>query len=156
MNGTLGGGGSFAGSCYQPLILGRRTNCADGRAIYGFLAPTGRFNVGANNNVGSGYWTNALSSGQTFYLTQNKATAISAFEMYEFHGTQQGTQIYPGETFNLDYSLTQIFPLQKDMRLQVGLVGYDQTKQRTKQSERHAGARQPRTTGSTFLASRQT
>jgi acyl dehydratase len=60
----------------------------------------------------AGYWTSALSSGQTIYLTGNKATALSAFEMYEFHGTQQGTMVHPGQTINLDYSLTQTFPLQ--------------------------------------------
>ena len=59
-------------------------------------------------------------------MSKNKATAISAFELYEFHGTQQGTNIHPGETMNLDYSLTQAFPLRNDLRLQVGLVGYGQ------------------------------
>ncbi len=124
--GAISGGGGFADSYYQPLILGWRKQRADIRAIYGFLAPTGSFTAGANNNVGSGYWTNALAAGQTAYLTKNKATAISAFEMYEFHTTQQGTQIHPGDTFNLDYSLTQVFPLQRDLSLQLGLVGYGQ------------------------------
>ena len=41
-------------------------------AVYGFLAPTGRFEVTANDNVGSGYWTHAFSSGQTFFLTEDK------------------------------------------------------------------------------------
>lgn len=67
-----------------------------------------------------------ISGGQTIYLTQNKATAVSAFEMYEFHGTQQGTRIHPGQTFNLDYSLTRAFPVQESLRLQVGLAGYGQ------------------------------
>ena len=81
------------------------------RAIYGFLAPTGRFEAGATDNVGSGYWTHVLASGQTLYLTKDKRTAISAFEMYEFHGPQEGTDIRPGETFNLDYSVTRTMPL---------------------------------------------
>ncbi len=94
--------------------------------LYGFVAPTGKFEAGGNHNVGSGYWTSVLSSGQTIYLNVNKATALSAFEMYEFHGTQQGTMIHPGQTVNLDYSLTQAFPLQGNLRLQLGLVGYGQ------------------------------
>ena len=124
--GSLSAGGGFADSFYQPLILGWRKKRADIRAIYGFLAPTGRFEGGANNNVGSGYWTSVLSSGQTIYLTANKATALSAFEMYEFHGTQEGTATHPGQTLNLDYSLTQAFPLKAGLRLQLGLVGYGQ------------------------------
>jgi hypothetical protein len=126
VNGTLGGGGGLADSYYQPVILGWRKTRADIRAAYGFLAPTGKFSAAANNNVGSGYWTNAPSAGETFYLTKNRATTISAFEMYEFHGTQKETLIHPGETFNLDYSLTQTFSLQSDLRLQLGLVGYGQ------------------------------
>jgi hypothetical protein len=124
--GSLSAGGGFADSFYQPLILGWRKRRADIRAIYGFLAPTGRFEGGANNNVGSGYWTSVLSSGQTIYLTANRATALSAFEMYEFHGTQEGTAIHPGQTLNLDYSLTQAFPVKAGLRIQLGLVGYGQ------------------------------
>ena len=126
VTGTISGGGGLADSYYQPFILGWRTNRVDLRAVYGFLAPSGRFNLGANNNVGSGYWTHAFSSGQTFYLTGNRATTISAFQMYEVHTTQEGTQIHPGQTFNLDYSVTHVVPLQNDLNLQIGLVGYEQ------------------------------
>jgi len=126
VEGGISGGGGLADSYYQPFILGWRKKRADIRAVYGFLAPSGRFNVGASNNVGSGYWTHAFSSGQTFYLNANRTTAISAFQMYEIHTSQQGTQIHPGDNLNLDYSLTHVLPLQHDLNLQVGLVGYEQ------------------------------
>ena len=126
VNGALSGGGGFADSYYQPLILGWRKQRVGIRAIYGFLAPTGRFSAGDNTNVGSGYWTSVVASGQTIYLNSSKATALSAFQMYEFHGTQQGTMVHPGQTLNLDYSLTQTFNLQRSLRLQLGLVGYGQ------------------------------
>jgi hypothetical protein len=124
--GGISGGGGFADSFYQPFILGWQTNRADIRAAYGFLAPTGQFSTSANNNVGSGYWTHAASAGETIYLTANKRTAVSAFEMYEFHTTQHETEIHPGQNFDLDYSLTQVFPLREGMRLQLGLIGYGQ------------------------------
>lgn len=126
INGAISGGGGFADSYYQPLILGWRKKRVAIRAIYGFLAPTGRFSAGANTNVGSGYWTSVVASGQTIYLDSSKATAFSAFQMYEFHGTQEGTMVHPGQTFNLDYSLTRTFPLKSNLRLQVGLAGYGQ------------------------------
>ena len=125
-DGPISGGGGFADSYYQPIILGWRAEHADFRVHYGFLAPTGRFDSTSNNNVGSGYWTNAISSGQTIYLTGNKATAVSAFEMYEFHTVQEGTDIHPGETLNLDYSVTRVFAVSKDLQLQIGPVGYEQ------------------------------
>src|SRR5262249_9083097 len=121
VHGALSGGSACADAYYQPFILGWRKQRVAIRAIYGFLAPTGRFSAGANTNVGSGYWTSAVASGQTIYLNASKATTLSAFQMYEFHGTQQGTKIHPGQTFNLDYSLTQTLPLQQNLRLQFGL-----------------------------------
>jgi hypothetical protein len=126
VQGAISGGGGFADSYYQPFILGWQKKYADIRAAYGFLAPTGRFDATANDNVGSGYWTQVGSAGETFFLTRNKATAVSAFQMYEFHGTQEGTQIHPGQTLDLDYSLTQAFQVKSDLRLQLGLVGYGQ------------------------------
>jgi hypothetical protein len=34
--------------------------------------------------------------------------------------------VRPGQTFNLDYSLMQTFPLQSTVRIQLGLAGYGQ------------------------------
>ena len=88
------------------------------------LVPTGKFNAGAKDNVGNGYWTPVIAAGQTFFLSADKATTISLFEMYEFHTTQSGTQIRPGETFDLDYSVMRAFPFYAESRLKVGVVGY--------------------------------
>ena len=126
VTGPISGAAGFADSYYQPFILGWATERAAIRAVYGFLAPTDSFRAGANDNIGSGYWTHALSSGQTINLTKNKATSVSTFQMYEFHTTQQSTNIHPGQTLNLDYSLTHTFSLGADARLQPGLVGYNQ------------------------------
>jgi hypothetical protein len=126
VKGQISGGGGFADSYYLPFILGWNRDRIAIRAIYGFLAPTGRFVAGASNNVGSGYWTHALSSGQTFYLKKNKRLILSAFQMYEFHTTQESTGIHPGDTFDLDYSLLGSLPAPKAFHLQMGLVGYAQ------------------------------
>ena len=125
VQGPISGGEGFADSYYQPFILGWDKKEFAIRAVYGFLAPTGKFKVNANDNVGSGYWTHALSSGQTVYLTENKRTSLSAFQMYEFHTTQKSTQIHPGQTLNLDYSLMHSFPI-RSVTLQLGMVGYNQ------------------------------
>jgi hypothetical protein len=126
--GAIGGGSGLADSFYQPVTLGWHKKRADYQVGYSFTAPTGRFNAGASNNVGSGHWTNGPTAGQTFYLTKNKATAVSAYEYYEFHSNQHTTDIHPGQTMNLDYSLTQVVPLKKNMStlLQLGFIGYGQ------------------------------
>lgn len=126
INGNISGGSGFADSYYVPFILGWNKKRAAFRALYGFLAPTGRFAAGASNNVGSGYWTNALSSGQTFYLNQDKSWVLSAFEMYEFHTTQEDTGTHPGDTFDLDYSLMRKFSFTHAPGFEIGLAGYEQ------------------------------
>jgi len=126
IHGNISGGSGFADSYYVPCVLGWNKERVAIRVLYGFLVPTGRFAAGANDNVGSGYWTNALSSGQTMYLTRDKSWAFSAYEMYEFHTTQEGTRTHPGQTFDLDYSLTRTFTLTKPSTLQIGVAGYEQ------------------------------
>jgi hypothetical protein len=124
IQGQISGGGGFADSYYLPLILGWSAARADVRAMYGFLAPTGRFAPDASNNVGSAYWTHALSSGQTFYLTGDRRLILSTFEMYEFHTTQEGTGVHPGQTFDLDYSLMRSVRRTASLVLQIGVTGY--------------------------------
>ena len=126
IHGNISGGSGFADSYYVPFVLGWNKERVAIRVLYGFLAPTGRFAAGANDNVGSGYWTNALSSGQTIYLTRDQSWAFSAYEMYEFHTSQEGTGTHPGQTFDLDYSLTRTFPFTKTPSLQIGIAGYQQ------------------------------
>lgn len=124
LTGPISGGGGVADSFYQPAILGWHFERADIKAAYGFLAPTGTFDAQANDNVGSGYWTHVVSSGQTFFPTQSKRTAISAFQMYELHGSQSGTGIRPGDTIDLDFSVMQTLPKRGAASVQVGVVGY--------------------------------
>src|SRR5215469_10428014 len=122
--GAISGGGGLGDIYFQPVILGWQQDRVDIRGIVGVLAPTGKFTAGAKDNVGNGYWTPVIASGQTFYLAADKATTISLFEMYEFHTTQSGTQIRPGETFDLDYSVMRAFTFYAESRLQVGVIGY--------------------------------
>jgi hypothetical protein len=126
LQGNLSAGSGFADSYYLPVTLGWSWTRAAVRATYGFLAPTGRFSVGANDNVGSGYWTHALSMGQTFHLTGDKRVSLSAFQMYEFHTVQNGAGVHPGETFDLDYSLMYSTAPTRRFQLQGGLAGYEQ------------------------------
>lgn len=121
--GAISGGGGLGDLYFQPIILAWRTERVDIRGILGVLAPTGKFSAGATNNVGNGYWTPVIAAGETVYLSADRATTLSVFEMYEFHTTQSGTQVHPGETLDLDYSLMHSFSL-PDSRLQLGLVGY--------------------------------
>jgi hypothetical protein len=124
--GQLSAGGGFGDFFVQTFILGWQTNRMAFRTAYGELAPTGRFNAGASDNVGSGYWTHAPSVGATVYLSKDKATTFSAFHMYEFHTVQEGTDIHPGQNADLDYSVAHMIRVNEDTRLQLAVVGYGQ------------------------------
>jgi hypothetical protein len=122
--GAISGGGGIGDLYLQPLILGWHVEWADLRSIVGVLAPTGKYHAGAKDNVGNGYWTPVIAGGETFYLSADKATTLSLFEMYEFHTTQSGTQIRPGQTLDLDYSVMRAFTTKAGSRLQAGVIGY--------------------------------
>jgi hypothetical protein len=126
---AAGGGSGFADMYVQPLNMGWHFgDRVDFTAGYGFFAPTGRFTQGASNNVGSGYWGNAITSGTTFYITKNKGTTANLTTVWEIHGEKSGTNITPGQAVTDEWGLGQVLPLKKDMSrlLQLGFVGYDQ------------------------------
>jgi len=124
--GQLSAGGGFGDFYLQPFILGWQTDRVGIRVVYGVLMPTGRFNAGASDNVGSGYWSNAPSAGVTVFLTADRRTTLSAFHMYEFHTVQDGTDIHPGQTANIEYSITRAVPINAQTQLQLGVIGYGQ------------------------------
>jgi hypothetical protein len=124
--GQLSAGGGFADFYFQPFILGWTTDRVAIRTAYGVLAPTGRFNADASDNVGSGYWTHAPSIGVTLILTKDKTTTLSAFYMHEFHTVQEGTGIHPGQTADIDYSITRTVRINDEAQLQLGVIGYGQ------------------------------
>jgi hypothetical protein len=126
VDGQINRGRGFADSYYLPLILGRNAEREDIRFQYGFLAPTGKFTAGGSDNVGSGYWTHTLSSGQTFRMAPARRVTLSAFQMYELHTRQQGTGIRPGDTFDVDGSLMVQLPDAGTTKLQLGATGYAQ------------------------------
>jgi hypothetical protein len=128
---AVGGGGGMADTFVVPFGLGWHTKRADFYAAEGMMVPTGRYNPGATNNVGTGYFGNHVLDGITYYITKNKGTSANVFTDWEVHGERQGTNgtvKTPGQAFTLEWGLGQVLPLKKNFSqlLQLGLVGYDQ------------------------------
>jgi hypothetical protein len=67
-----------------------------------------------------------VSSGQTFFLGPSRATIVSAFEMYEVHGSQSGTGLRPGDNLDLDWSVMRALEPRDGWQVQWGAVGYSQ------------------------------
>jgi hypothetical protein len=132
-----GGGSGFADLYVEPINMGWHfAKRVDFNAGYSFVAPTGRYTAGANNNVGSGYWGNDITSGTTLYITKNQGTTANLATDWEIHGQKevasavsgQLSKITPGQTFTDEWGIGQVLPLKKNMSqlAQLGLVGYDQ------------------------------
>jgi hypothetical protein len=115
----LGGGGGFAQSFFAP-VFGWTSDRSEIIAGYGLLADTG--------DASAGYWGNSLLVGDTFYLTSNKALAFSSYQIYEFHTEKDSTDVTPGQSLSVDYSLTMTVPVQEEMKslIQFGFAGYGQ------------------------------
>jgi hypothetical protein len=126
--GANAGGFGIADILVQPVTLGWKLKRADLWIGDGFVAPTGRYTPGASDNIGSGYWGNQVMSGSTVYLTKNKGTSANLFTDWETHGTKEGSNITPGQTFTMEWAFGQVLPLDKQMHklFQAGLIGYDQ------------------------------
>jgi hypothetical protein len=125
------GGAGLADTWVQPVTLGWSAQRIESYFAYAFIAPTGRYEPGATDNVGSGYWGNNVLNGTTIYLTKNKGTTANLFTNWETHGsktTAQGTKLTPGQAVTIEWGLGQALPLKKNMSqlLQIGVIGYDQ------------------------------
>jgi hypothetical protein len=113
---------------FVPFDLGWHLKWASLQTGYSLAAPTGQYVPGATNNVSTGFWTNSWQSGATLFLRKSQSTQISIFNTYAWNTTQQGTGVHPGQNDSIDYSLTQMFSLDKSGRwsLQAGPAGYGQ------------------------------
>jgi hypothetical protein len=128
---AAGGGGGLADLFIQPIAIGWHLKRADIQVAEGVMVPTGRYEPGASNNVGTGYFGNHFMSGETVYITKNKGTSANLFTDWEVHGGKpgtNGTNKTPGQAFTMEWGLGQVLPLKKNFSqlLQLGLVGYDQ------------------------------
>jgi hypothetical protein len=128
---AVAGGGGLSDLFVEPIGLGWHLKRADIQVQEALLFPTGRYEPGASNNVGTGYFGNHLLTGTTVYITKNKATSANLFTDWEVHGARagtNGTNKTPGQAFTLEWGLGQVLPLKKNLSqlLQIGVVGYDQ------------------------------
>jgi hypothetical protein len=128
---TVAGGSGIADTFIEPFGLGWHLKRADFQVAEAMVLPTGRYNPGASNNVGTGYFGNHLIDGITYYITKNKGTSANLFTDWEVHGARQGTngtEKTPGQAFSMEWGLGQVLPLKKNFSqlLQLGLIGYDQ------------------------------
>jgi hypothetical protein len=108
----------------QPVWLGWKWPNVDLAASVGVYAPSGRFEAGAADNLGLGFWTVQFQIGAAYYLLQN-ATAIVLAGTYEINTAQEDVDFTPGQSFTLNYGVSQYLPAGPGL-VELGVLGYSQ------------------------------
>ena len=76
---------------------------------YSFVAPTGRYTTGADDNVGLGFWTHQLQGFGYYYPFEHQATALMAGLTYELNNGIKDADVNPGNRLSLEWGLSQYF-----------------------------------------------
>ena len=85
-----------------PLYLGWHAPRADFVAGYGFYAPTGRYEAGANDNVGLGMWSQEMQAGTTVYLDAAKKISAATTAYLELHSNKKDQDLKVGNLLTLE------------------------------------------------------
>lgn len=103
------GGVGISDLYVMPLQLGWHKPRADFIASYAFMAPTGRYNPGGDNNTGLGMWAHEISGGTTVYLDQKRTWNLSTLAAYEMHRKKRDIDIKVGDILTLEGGLGKTF-----------------------------------------------
>lgn len=109
----------------QPLNLGWHKPRWDFNAGIGFYAPTGSYDIEADDNLGLGMWSLELFGGGTYYFDEAKSWHFSTLAAYEFHSEKDGTDIEVGDILTLEGGIGKSF---MEGAGSVGLAYYAQWK----------------------------
>lgn len=115
-----GGSSGFGDLTVAPLMLSWGSEKFDFTTGYLFVAPTGKYNTGADDNVGVGYWSHIIQAATYYYPTPQKSTAILIMPSYEFHGKLKDADVKPGARVILEYGVSQYLSERFEVSIQGG------------------------------------
>lgn len=82
---------AFTDLYVQPVQLGWKTKQADFIAGYALYIPTGKYELGGDDNAGFGMWTNELSAGSTIHFDPKKQWSFAALFSYALNSKKKNT-----------------------------------------------------------------
>ena len=82
---------------------------ADVVAGYAFVAPTGRYTVGADDNTGLDMWGHELTVGTTAFFDEKKTMDVSTLAAVEFHSKKRHSDAHVGTLLTLEGGLGRNF-----------------------------------------------
>ena len=114
----------FTDMFFSPFGLGWHWNEFHLVAALGAFAPTGKFDPGANDNTGLGFWTAmpyALGTYRTERGVFEKLPLLATIGLfYETHSNQKGRDFRPGDSFTFEWALG----LELAERTSLGMAGF--------------------------------
>jgi hypothetical protein len=110
----------------RPVWLGWNFGQVDLAAAYSVYVPIGKFEDGEADNVGLGMWTHEFQLAGTYYLGEQRGTALSIAGTYEIHHNKRDVDIRPGSHFSLNYGVSQFLPVTETVLGELSIFGTGQ------------------------------
>ena len=104
----------------QPVGLTWSGKHTDFTFSYGFYTPSGRYENGADDNTGMGFWTHQFQAYGYYYLTEDQATAITIGLTYEINGEIKDADVTPGSRFSFEWGISQYLSERFELGIQGG------------------------------------
>jgi len=98
----------FGDLAVMPLGLSWSKEKIDIAFMYSIYIPTGRYETGGDDNLGTGFWTHQLQL-PTYLYALEKATALAIIPTLEFSGKVKDADVSQGSRFTLEYGISQYF-----------------------------------------------
>jgi len=93
----------------RPLDLGWHRSRADVAAGLQLYAPTGRYERGGSDNIGTGMWTYEPFLGTTVYFDEKRTISLAATGYWELHGNKKETDVKVGQILTLQGGAAKSF-----------------------------------------------
>jgi hypothetical protein len=124
---------NFSDIYVQPFQLGWERPRADFVTGWGVFMPTGKWELGGDDNGGLGMWSNDFQAGTTVRLDNRRAWTASVLGTYEIHSKKKDVDLKAGNILTLEGGLGRSFYAKVDGTplpriTNVGLVYYGQFK----------------------------
>lgn len=110
----------FADLILVPFALSWGGSKIDFTAMYTIYAPTGRYETGADDNIGLGYWTHQFQGFVYYYPVPDKSTALILGLTYEANSKIKDADLKPGNRFTLEYGISQFLSAKFELGIQGG------------------------------------
>ncbi len=96
---------AFSDIYFQPVQLGWHTKHADFLFGYALYFPSGKYEMGGDDNSGLGQLANELSAGSTVFFDKTKLIHFSALLSYAFNSEKKDSDVKTGDNLSIEGGL---------------------------------------------------